>query len=177
MTHLPYEEWILTTEPLTSEQQLALQEHLTACTECQRLSHGIQQTEVLFTQTPQVAPAAGFTQRWKMRHAMERARRIRQINTFILIFLGLGTLTATVIWGFALFAAGYTPASLLAQTVILLTEAVTYFRGMQFFLSSYVETIPLPLAIFVTLNLLVGGSIISLIWLFSIVRLQKNYRS
>jgi len=100
MNHRPFEEYLLTEEPLTAEQSRQLHEHLLTCDRCRQLETGWGEVQRLFNTTPQVTPQAGFASRWHERLAAQRAKRHRRqlwlsfsitagVAAFLLILLGI----------------------------------------------------------------------------------------
>lgn len=78
MSHQPFENWILTDEPLEPDQQQALETHLEGCEDCNTISNAwmeISET-IAISQTPE--PAPGFTQRWHNRLALRENQRQQQ---------------------------------------------------------------------------------------------------
>ena len=71
MNHQLFEEWLLTEEPLSSDQAEALASHLTTCESCRRVSAAWSEVEHLFHATTFVDPAAGFADRWQNRLAAQ----------------------------------------------------------------------------------------------------------
>ena len=56
MNHQPFENWLLDEEPLTSQQQRDLQNHLRGCTSCS----GIADSNLALHTTHMAVPAAGL---------------------------------------------------------------------------------------------------------------------
>jgi anti-sigma factor RsiW len=125
MNHQPFEEWLLSEEPLDETQAQALQAHLDQCQECAPLAQAWKSVRYELSQAPEAAPALGFTQRWQTRQAQrrfERQRRLAWLGTGLnllagfTIFIGLN---ADKLAGFSLHTAFislfYTAASLMAR--------------------------------------------------------------
>ena len=79
MNHQPFEEWLLSKEALTQEQEAALHQHLQDCLACTHLAAAWQTVEHEIKQAPLAAPAPGFNQRWQARMAEKRARMQRRL--------------------------------------------------------------------------------------------------
>lgn len=94
MNHLPFKEWLLSDESLTQEQDQAFQEHLRSCAECRQAQAAWGEVHNLFKRTSQVAPAAGFTNRWQSRLD---ARRVRRQHIQLGLVLGTGAIIAAVL--------------------------------------------------------------------------------
>lgn len=76
MNHQPFETWLLSGEPLASDQAQALRDHLLVCEACQQLRSSWSEVQRLFEEAPVVLPERGFTQRWHDR--LKESRRIHQ---------------------------------------------------------------------------------------------------
>ncbi len=73
MNHQPFKNWLLSEEDLSVEQAQSLQEHLASCESCSQVQASWNEMEFIIQHTPQVSPAAGFTQRWEQRLAQQQA--------------------------------------------------------------------------------------------------------
>lgn len=108
MNHLPFENWLLSDEPLSLEQTRALQEHLSTCETCCQLEAGWDSLQTLLQEAPVDVPAPGFTQRWQARQAEQR-RKAQRRQSWIL-FLINGAIAAGL-----LAILGYSALNLLEQ--------------------------------------------------------------
>lgn len=95
MNHQPFEEWMLSNEPLDPEQDAALSEHLVSCPDCPPLARAWQAVRLEISAEPPEAPAPGFSMRWQARLKEKRAEQQRRT---VLLTVGLNAL--------ALFIAG-----------------------------------------------------------------------
>ncbi len=111
MNHQPFENWLLDEEPLTSQQQRDLQNHLRDCATCS----GIAGSNLALHSSRMAAPAPGFTDRFGPRLAAWRREQIRRqaIGTILLVLIGLGLLYALA--GPAMLEAARSPAAWLGQ--------------------------------------------------------------
>ena len=126
MNHQPYEEWLLSDEPLDEAQSQALQAHLDECQECVPLAQAWKSVRFELAQTPTVAPVPGFTQRWQVRQAQrrfERQHRLAWLGTGLNLLAGIAIfigLNADKLAGFSLhtmfISLFYAIASVMART-------------------------------------------------------------
>jgi len=79
MNHQPFEDWLLSDEPIDQEQEANLRQHLNDCPQCTTLSQALQSVEQEMARTPQVSPASGFTERWQARLAAKLAQQQRRL--------------------------------------------------------------------------------------------------
>lgn len=75
MGHQPFETWVFERDELSFEAERQLSSHLAECERCQNIAAALAQVDLMFQVEPMVAPAAGFTRRWKRR--LERKKRSR----------------------------------------------------------------------------------------------------
>ena len=81
MTHQPYLDWMIATteelsDPLTPEQRIALNEHITQCDSCRQVGEAWQAVELKMQSAPMLSPSAGFGKRWQAR--LETSQKLRQ---------------------------------------------------------------------------------------------------
>lgn len=89
MFHQPYEDWLFSEEPLTSQETAALQDHLQSCESCRLFSAAWRKVECELQMAPLLAPDPGFTSRWQARLESERQRmQLRQ--SLILLGFSIG---------------------------------------------------------------------------------------
>lgn len=84
MSHQPFETWLLDDEPLETDSQAMLNEHLAECDHCRKLALGWQGAQALLRATL-VSPAPGFSDRWKIRLDAARAERQRRQSIQLLV--------------------------------------------------------------------------------------------
>lgn len=85
MNHLPFEEWLLNSSPITAEQQRDLDLHLRTCGYCFALA----ETGKVLSTAKMAAPTPGFTMRFQARLAERKiADRRRKLWGAALFTLG-----------------------------------------------------------------------------------------
>jgi hypothetical protein len=67
MNHQPFRNWLLSEEDLSAEQKQSLQDHLAACESCTQIKSSGKELDIFFRNSPEIGPAAGFTERWQSR--------------------------------------------------------------------------------------------------------------
>jgi hypothetical protein len=126
MYHRPFEDWLLDEEPLTTEQDALLQEHLRICESCRQLSQAWQQAEVELHRASTLAPQAGFADRWQARYEIEQLKLHRRQ---VLAALGFSLAGTTLLFGslilLALPVLSY-PKLLLWAWVLRVVNLVSY---------------------------------------------------
>ncbi len=160
MTHQPYLNWMMVDpdqpdEALRPEQAVALQQHLESCLECSRLALAWQAVERELKQPEQVAPASGFSARWRARLDTERSVRQRQHGYRLLalnIGLALAGLALLVVLAWPLLKS---PQLFLWTTVYQVVRWFSILSAARGFIESLLQSVylgPTP-----TLILMAGG--------------------
>lgn len=146
MKHQPFETWLLMDDPLTFEQNQALNEHLLSCKHCQQLRDARYSFESVFRESTSVDPAPGFANRWQARlkseRQLEESSRYRWQSwiTFILIANAVSLLA--VLLGMQFFNTFDSFTELLVVWVYRLTSLLTIVNIFQNFLAIMIRTIP-----------------------------------
>jgi hypothetical protein len=86
MNHRPFEDWLLSSEPLSRAQATELRSHLASCEYCSALV----EVDAALRGAQVAAPAPGFGARFEMRLQAQRARQRRR-TLWGLFFLGLAS--------------------------------------------------------------------------------------
>lgn len=175
MSHLPFEEWLLSDEPLSTEQSQALLAHLKTCLACRELSAAVSQVVHLFRIVPPLAPAAGFVARWQERLAAQELReQERKYWRQSWGFLLSSALIAGVL--FLLLAMQFllvfeSPTQLLLAGVYRVTEFYTFINAIQEVLTTLIATLIsiVPPTYWAVMAAAIG--LLSLLWLFSLHQL------
>ncbi len=82
MSHQPFEDWLFSDEPLDTQQEQTMQNHLDECERCQNLSHALDQVGEIFEFSTTPEPSPGFTQRWFERlNVAQEQRQIKRMDT------------------------------------------------------------------------------------------------
>jgi hypothetical protein len=103
MNHQPFENWLFQDEPLTTEQQVLLHQHLEQCASCRQLSLSWRGISLQLHQVDWVSPKNGFHLRWLERIEKEKARIQRQQSLKFLTFsLGAALFLALCLFLFML---------------------------------------------------------------------------
>jgi hypothetical protein len=111
MNHRPFEDWLLTEEPLTSQQKRELNAHLQTCHSCSAMA----EVNLAFRSVRQAEPAAGFVDRFQVRLVAQRkAMRRRNVIGFAILVLSVVGLLMGLAWP-VLKAAVESPVDLLGS--------------------------------------------------------------
>ncbi len=127
MKHQVFEEWLFTEDPLSPQEQEALQDHLRECESCSLLSTAWHSVEMELQQAEFVLPVAGFTSRWQARLEADLKREQRKQSLAIL--------------GFSMAGAALLLGSLLVVLWPVLQSPQVFFWTWVYRLMSYYETL------------------------------------
>lgn len=94
--HQPFEDWVYSRETISSQEELALQEHLKQCASCQNLVDTLTEVELCLKAEPVLTPEAGFTARWHTRLAEQRARQQKRQTISFMVFSIIGVVILLV---------------------------------------------------------------------------------
>ncbi len=170
MNHQPFEDWLLEEKPINSKQKLELDAHLRICSSCAALA----ETGRALRSVKRVSPAAGFTVRFQVRLAAQRAAdHKRRLWGSILFILGgllmLAWIAAPYLGSF--FASPATRiTSLIGWGVFIFTTLQALLRAG----SVMLEVIPDFLAPLVWMVVVSAFAGISLLWSVSIWRFARR---
>jgi hypothetical protein len=169
MNHRPFEDWLLTEEPLTSQQKRELNAHLQTCHSCSAMV----EVNLAFRSVRQAEPAAGFVDRFQVRLVAQRkAMRRRNVVGFAILVLSVVGLLMGLAWP-VLKAAVESPVDLLgswlsslvnlwASLQVLFHAGSVLFRVAPGFVPGYIWAI--------LLFALTGWSVV---WVFSLKKFTR----
>jgi hypothetical protein len=164
MNHQPFENWLLTDEPLSVEQSQALNEHLRVCETCNRMDTSWNEVQDLFQSVHRLAPAPGFTARWQERRAAQLSRHHQRQSWIFLI--GMGTIAAALLAALGLSALSLViqPEQLLIYSVYRLSTLLINVVTVGDFLSTTVRSLGSSVPFVVWIGLSGLASMLSVIW-------------
>jgi len=176
MNHQPFEQWLLSEDPLTPEEKQAFDSHVNSCQYCRELLvawHGVTD---LFQEVSDIEPAAGFTSRWIER--LEREKRIDQAvrhrwQSVIMLILFANVITGLVILLGTQFLTTFdTPLSLVMSGLYRLISVISFVNAIQNISITLFRSIfsVVPLGIWAILGFGLLGSIAT--WVVSLKSLS-----
>lgn len=89
MNHQYYEDLLFAQQPISSQDDAALQEHLQDCESCQILVSAWQEVESQLHRSAMLDPAPGFTDRWQARLARD-GQRVQRRQSMLLLGFSVG---------------------------------------------------------------------------------------
>jgi len=164
MNHRLFKDWLLSEEPLTTDQKQALQEHMLDCESCRNLEQSWDEVQVFFQKLPAVAPAPGFTLRWQERLTAQRMQRQRYYAWGMIALTAVAVLVLCVLFSAQIVEALRSPAEWLLVWFTRTFTLVSIIYAAQNFLSSISEALPALsfIGLFFTTGVI---SFMSVLWL------------
>lgn len=169
MSHQPYETWILDQSDLSLEDRRALQAHLDACPQCDRLQNRWQLVRQELHTRRMAVPAPGFTQRWRTGLVERKAReQRRQAWKTAGLLLGVSVVVLLV-------AAAYTIAtSSPTDVVVALISIVSSTSGLLnlgiHFVQNWLSSTPLAVNLVLWIYLTVCICVLTFVWVLVLWR-------
>lgn len=176
MNHQPFENWLLSEEPLSPENAGALQDHLETCDQCQELQTAWNGVIGLFQDVPVLEPELGFVTRWQERLAVERgvelSIRHRWQSIIMLILVGNVIAALVVLLRTQFLTSFESPLELLLSGVYRIASIVTWVNALQNIFITMFRTLTsvVPVGLWALLGLGLVGS--SAVWIVSLTSLS-----
>jgi len=174
MSHQPFEEWLFSDEPIESQQEQSLQDHLNQCEACQALSTALDKVNEIFISSTPPEPTDGFTQRWFERLAIAREQhQIRRTWTIIFSLLGAATIITIVITLLNLNTLNW--AYQLSQFIASFSLFAGKINQVWRFILSIFDAFPLiiPIIIILGIGLVSLISVLLITWISSLIKIYK----
>jgi len=169
MNHQPFEEWLLSEEPITSEQKRKLDLHLRSCEYCSALA----ETGKVLHSVVMASPAAGFTARFQARLAehkiADRRRKLWGAGFFLIGGISL------LLWfaGPAILSFLSSPENWIATLVEWGIFLITTLQALTHAGEVFLHVIPGFMPPFAWMIIVSGFAGISLLWSVSIWRFVR----
>jgi hypothetical protein len=180
MNHQPFENWLLSDEPLSSDDTQALQEHMEACEDCRELQDSWQGVMSLIETTAPMEPAAGFVTRWQEHLEADRqlallSRQRWQSWIMLILVTNVASLLLFIL-GAGVFSIVESPVEIILAGVYRLTSAVMLFNTAQNILGTLMRTLIsiVPIGVWAALAAGLGASCV--VWVVSMTSLSKLTR-
>lgn len=174
--HQYFEARLLSDAALSPDESQELQRHLQGCQACSQLASAWNQVRAELQAAIQLAPAEGFTQRWKERQELVRRRQHRRQVLFTLVFSVGGAALLFLILGLLALPLLISPRPALLMVIYQLTtffsaasDAAEITRTLARAVSNLV-----PPTLWVGLAVAASGLLV--IWVAAVLRLLKTGR-
>ncbi len=175
MNHQPFRDWLVAEEPLSTDQTIALQEHLQACNSCQQIARSWKDLELVMRQSSQVAPPEGFVLRLSSRIQRQQMHHRVVRNWAFAGVIGLAAGLFLLLLVTQILSIIQSPATYLTTWLNFLVQLVSYV----FMVASIIESIEISRPLYTLLGMffLFGiVSFLSVLWLATYRRLSMPVR-
>ncbi len=174
MSHQPFEDWLFSDEPLDTQQEQTMQNHLDECERCQNLSHALDQVGEIFEFSTTPEPSPGFTQRWFERlNVAQEQRQIKRTWILVLSFFSIASIiTITVaLMNFNSINWAYQLSQFIANFSLIARKLNQFWR----FFQSVADVFPLviPITIIIGIGLLSLITVLFITWFSSLIKIYK----
>jgi anti-sigma factor RsiW len=171
--HQYFEIRLLSDAALSPDESQELQRHLQGCEACSRLAAAWSQVRAELHAAPLLAPAPGFAQRWKERHALARQRQHRRQVLFTLMFSVGGAALLFLILGLLSLPLLISPRPVLLLLVYQLTAFFSAASDAAGVTRTLVQALGnlVPPTLWVGMGVAAAGLLV--IWLAAVLRLVK----
>ncbi|NLF51248.1 MAG: hypothetical protein GX577_08935 [Leptolinea sp.] len=153
MEHQPFENWILSGDPLTQSQKHELEEHLSICPHCSEIQGGLTGVEMLFRSATFESPSPGFTHRFAVLTAQreEEARRLQ--SYFFLGWIMIATVVVSIIY-LTVMLLTQSPTEVITDLMAITINTAFQVDNLVQTVMTWFQIIPLP----ITLAILAGSA-------------------
>lgn len=145
MNQQPFEEWLFSDEPLSTEQEEQVQAFLEEHPQEARLAAAWRSLQPNLAQPEVLAPQPGFSERWLQRWETQRAQQERRRAMWLSLVSGLFALATAVPLGIQLWSVISEPTDWLVGLVDVLADFWPLVKLAMVVTGGVVRTIPLPL--------------------------------
>ncbi len=180
MSHMPYERWLFSDEPLSSEEQKALQEHLLHCEQCNLVFSAWGEVKRLLNSETAVEPTEGFVERWQIRfieHQQREHERKANRHSWVLFIINLSM--AALLFTFLLTQLLNIFGSPINLLLVGISHYATYFAFLAIVDEFFITVIKVTLSVISPTLWIVIGLILllmNLFWLLSLRVLLSPWR-
>jgi hypothetical protein len=177
MNHQPFENWLLSEDPLPEDDERALLDHLVDCDQCSELEDAWLNIANLFAEVPDVEPAPGFVNRWQATFEADQAAikvmRQRWQSWIVLVLIANGAALALLLMGVQLFNTYGSFSELVLSWVYKIATAMVLANGFQNAFITLFRTIPQLVPIGWWVGIAMTLSVSTLVWIVSMTKLSS----
>lgn len=172
MKHQPFESWLYERETLSQDQARDLKHHLKICERCNTLATAWMDIEAQLFAASLIAPATGFSRRWRVRLADHQRQVNHRQMSAMLLTTTVGLAVLSILFGAELLPLVQPAIPTLAAwggKVASLVANLNLFRLiMSILVEAIVESIPLVYRVVLPFSL----TGLAAFWILSIHRLS-----
>ena len=177
MNHQPFENWLLSEEPLPEDDEIALRDHLVNCDQCTELEDAWLDVANLFVDIPDVEPAPGFVNRWQATletdQAAAKAVRQRWQSWILLVLIANGAALALIMMGVQLFRTYDFVTDWVLSWVYKVAAALVLANGFQNAFVTLFRTVPQLIPTGWWVGIAITLCVTTLLWIVSMTKLTS----
>jgi hypothetical protein len=169
MDHRPFEGWLLNNQTLHADEKRQLNAHLQVCTSCNALA----EVNLALKSVKTSAPAAGFTDRFQIRLAVQKkALRRRNFWGFTLLTLSVLSVLTLIAWP-VIASMLRSPVNLLASWLGSLLSIWASIDAMAHAGFVFFRIVPSFIPAYIWILILFAACSWCLLWVFSLIKFTK----
>ena len=177
MNHQPFEDWLLSEEPLPEDDERTLREHLVDCEKCRGIEDAWLDVANLFSEVPAVEPAPGFVNRWQATLEADqsaiKAMRQRWQSWIVLVLIANGAALALLLTGVQLFNTYDSFSDWVLSWVYKAATAMVVANGFRNAFFTLFRTVPQLIPTGWWIGLAVILCVSTVIWIVSMTKLSS----
>ena len=170
MKHPPFEALLFEMDQLGDEERIVLKNHLRECEHCNAVATSWSDLEGKMRSAPQMAPAAGFTERFRERLVVHKRRRQERLTLAVILAILISLIIVTVFFGVELLAFVPSAITFLLKYVNDLVRLGGLLSILGDFALVLIEGITQSLPAGLMLAISTATSGLAIIWVFSIYK-------
>ena len=177
MNHQPFENWLLSEEPLPTDDERALRDHLMDCDQCNGLEDAWLDVASLFAEVPEVGAAPGFVHRWQATleadQAAVKTMHQRWQSLIFLVVIANCAAAALALTGVQLFNTYGSVTDWVMSWVYKAATAMVLANGFRNAFVTLSRTVPqlIPTGWWIAIAITLGVS--TIIWIVSMTKLSS----
>jgi hypothetical protein len=177
MKHQPFDNWLLSEEPIPEEDQRALRKHLQDCDQCQELEDAWLDVANLFAEVPDAEPTPGFVNRWQATLAADqaamKAMRQRWQSWIVLVLIANGAAFALLLMGVQLFNTYGSFSDWILSWVYRAATAMVLANGFRNAIFTLIRTIPQLIPPELWLGIAITLCVSTVMWIAAMTKLSS----
>jgi anti-sigma factor RsiW len=173
MNHQPFETWILEESKLSSTEKHELLEHMEKCPKCANLEKNWRMARQYVKTMPAMDAPAGFSNRFQA--SLAHRRKLQEQRQTRILLISLISSAVAILVTLALFFLPHTSfTSLLINFLGSLLQLINAISQFWLLLTSFIKSAPPSFLITMMLVVSMLISIISVLWVFSFLRITMK---
>jgi hypothetical protein len=176
MNHQLFEDRIISEEPQTTSEKIALEDHLRSCNSCQLYQASWKATEEKLRNVQMVSPRNGFTERWQAGLVADLVRKQKHQSLWLLVIYMTGAITMFLLLGLLALPLLLSPEPLFLALALWITKWISTLDIVFDFISILLKTMNriVPLTLWIGIGVALCS--LSSLWFVAYRRLSSAWR-